>query len=181
MMKKIFCFIFLLMVSNAYAEFWGGLEGNVAYLKTQDKADVNSAHEGFGVNTGYRFNQYFGAEAFYKRFTVQSPEYNIQNDSTRFGFVNYTDHVIGLGGRFMWKWLGVTAGLASHSVTEKRTIRANSGISDPASKTKTIQPYAGLGFIIPHYEKVQPYGEVIFYQGTVLKIGEFSLGARYFF
>lgn len=175
--------ILILFTSSflTHAEFWAGGDGGVTHFKTKETHDVNSAHESFGISTGYRFKELFGPELFYKRMWVRTPEYNINNDSTRRGHVYYTDNVFGLGGRLMWKWVGLRAGFAQHHMRERRKIVVNTGIVDPDINTTEIKPYYGAGFIVPHYEKVQPFGEITVFPHSKAVMTDFTIGARYFF
>jgi hypothetical protein len=178
-MKLFYLIIFLIISSSeAFAQFWAGGHINVAYWDTHETKDVNGAHEGYGINGGYRFNKYFGLESFYKWNKWKTPQFN-QDTSNRVSIL-YRDHMFGGGARGYYKWVSVTAGMAFHNVTSETSF-INSSRQNESSSHQTIRPYAGGGIVIPHYEKVQPYLEVVYYPAKDFDLIDFVIGGRYLF
>jgi hypothetical protein len=178
-MKLMMIFFFLLIVSlPSFAEFWAGGHINVAYWDTHDTRDVNGAHEGYAINGGYRFNNFFSLESFYKWNKWRTPHFD-QDPNTRISILYY-DHMVGAGARGFYKWLSATAGVAYHHITSDISY-INSTRANVSGGHDTIRPYAGGGFVVPHYPKIQPYGEVIYYPAKDFDLIDFVIGGRYYF
>ncbi|MFZ4715754.1 MAG: hypothetical protein ACOYL6_18670 [Bacteriovoracaceae bacterium] len=179
-MKKILFSLFLLS-SNTYAQFFAGLEGNVQYWKTVTTKDVNGAHEGMGLSGGFRFLDYWSVEGFWKRSSFRNSHYYLDGaDLSSLVSDHYVDNMFGVGGRGTWKWLSGTVGVVSHHFKKETTYIEKPGVMT-SSTFSAINIYYGGGFVVPHYEFVQPYGEVIYFPSKEVDILDFSIGGRYFF
>jgi hypothetical protein len=177
---KVYILILFLFIcsSSTFAQFWAGGHINVAYWDTHDTKDVNGAHEGYALNGGYRFNNYLGLESFYKWNKWRTPQFD-QDPNNRMSILYY-DHMIGAGARGYYKWLSATAGVAFHHVTTEISF-INSSKQNETGSYDTIRPYAGGGFVVPHYPNIQPYGEVIYYPAKDFNLIDFVIGGRYYF